>query len=210
MSHNYRVVLFCNLKQSSVLHWYRSYKGAKTKYRQLIEKVKPPFCVRGRNRRKTSYYIGIISTEKNDQSKRTPFTKDELGRNVTMDVPAGQTLMLVQPYWVEEKIYDNQTKKHIYLEELMVILDNIRGMKMVYKLNCHIFVENEGKIIFFSLKNKFDSDRLMDILIQYRVSEFGTDCMFSKDVGSYHRRYLYDHLIKAGYSRSKLYRHYSY
>jgi hypothetical protein len=120
-------------------------------------------------------------------------------------------LLQVEPYWVEEKIWDNQTKKHIYFNDLLKILYKSPGIKMVYTLNSHLFVEGDkSNIRFYSLKNCDDATRLIDLIMQVYLDEGRTDCLFSKDVDNIHRKFLYNHLLNLGYSKNKLYKHYSY
>jgi hypothetical protein len=142
------------------------------------------------------------------QTNRQPaFTKDSIGRNVTMQLKAGQTLMEVRPYWVSEKIYDYQQKKHIDFDMLQDSLDSIFGIKMLYKLNSYLIMETEDLLHFYCLKSVADCRRLIDAIISYRINDGKTDCMYARDVNTLHRKYLYEHLAECGLTRQKLYRH---
>jgi hypothetical protein len=183
----------------------RTLRDAEKKYKKLIGEVKPPFTVEVKNRKKVEYFLGVVDRVKSSQLPA--HTKDKMGRNVTMKLNPGEYLMKLTPYWVEEKIFDNQLKKHITFDTLMEQLDAISGTKMVYKINSHLFVEWEGNLAFYSLKSVSDSLRLINTLIKERLESGRGDCIYARDMNTAHRKFLYEHLKDFGCSRKKIYRH---
>jgi hypothetical protein len=135
--------------------------------------------------------------------------KDSLGRNVTMPVEEGQGILELAFYYWPEKIYDNHQKKRILFEDLMRRLDEIEGLKMIYKLNAHVLVETEEVLDFYSLKYVPDALRLINLIIEKRRGDGINDCLYSRDGDTLHRKYLYQRLTEAGYDIRKLYKHYS-
>jgi hypothetical protein len=205
--HRYQIILFRNRVQCTRLFKCRTLIDARKKYNKLIEEVKPPFHVETKNKKSVEYFVGMVLQEKTD--KQPAHAKDYMGRNVTMQVRPHQTLMELSQYFVPEKIYDNQSKKHIYFDDLMSQLDAIPGLKMVYKLNSHVFVEADQNLRFYSLKNVSDCLRLINVLIEERMKGGRMDCMFARDMNRQHRSYLYQHLANNDHAVSKMKRHYS-
>jgi hypothetical protein len=186
----------------------KTLSGAREKYNKLIQEVKPPFHAEVKNKKRVEFHIGIISNQEKQQSK--VHSRDYMGRNITMNIKPHQSLLSLHPYHVEEKIYDNQKKKHIYFNDLMRQLDDLMGIKMIYKINSHLFVETDATIQFYSLKNIHDCMRLIDALIEQRLRAGKGDCIYSRDVDRVHRKFIYQHLRDNGYNiESKIYRHYS-
>lgn len=204
--HNYYLVLFCNKKQEKVIERVRTLKTAKIKYKKMLEKVKPPFHQERKNGKRVEYFLGLVDNWSKEQ--KIEFTKDYLGRNITMDLRPFQSLVMINPYWVEEKIWDNQRRQRIRFEDIMILLDDMPGLKMIYKLNSHILIETD-EILMFSAKTVLDAMRFINLTIETRISEGKTDCLFSKDVDRIHRQYLYEHLNQYGIDKKKVLKHFT-
>jgi hypothetical protein len=202
--YRYRILLFCNKAQRRIMFRCRTLADAHKKYKKLIKEVKPPFPVEVKNRRKVEYFVGMVDMERTNAAPA--YTKDSMGRNVTMDIKTSQTLMALAPYWLSEKVYDNQLKEHINFDDLMGQLDAIPGTKMVYKIHSHLFIEAGEELRFYSLKSVSDCLRLINTIITERLAEGIGDCLYARDMNTAHRKYLYEHLNKYGCPRKKFYR----
>lgn len=207
MSYNYSIILYCNEKKRRTIYRCRTLKTVRIKYSKLILEGKPLFYVDNRNKKNVEYFLGLISN--NPKVKKVVYTRDQFGRNMTVKIKDHQSLLDLEPYMIEEKIYDNHSKKRITFNTLMVTLSSLSGVKMIYKLNSHIFVENDDTILFYSLKNVSDCERLINLLISERTRLGLSDCIFSRDMDTIHRKYLYEHLMNEGFSIKKLYRHFT-
>jgi hypothetical protein len=62
----------------------------------------------------------------------------------------------------------------------------------------------------FGNKNKFDSDRLFDIVREDLLKRRHGNFIFVKDVNTHQRISLYNLLESKGFKRTELFRHYSY
>jgi hypothetical protein len=76
----------------------------------------------------------------------------------------GFNLIKLKPHKVDEKIFDIQQNKKIFVSEL--ITKYLRGfeIKMVFSLNNKIVIQKDDDFKIFSLKNEGESERLVDCL----------------------------------------------
>jgi RAB protein geranylgeranyltransferase component A len=58
----------------------------------------------------------------------------------------------------------------------------------------------------FSLKNKEDSERFLEVLENYYRDNKRLDAMFVRDVSSAQRKWIYNTLEEKGFSKKRLYR----
>jgi hypothetical protein len=77
---------------------------------------------------------------------------------------------------------------------------------MVSKLNNKVIVQNDDDYKLFTLKNDFDSSRLLDTLSELFMNQKRLDCMFVKDYSTNQRKYLYSILVEKGFPKNYLLR----
>ena len=61
-------------------------------------------------------------------------------------------------------------------------------------------------VSLFSLKDKYESDRLLDILQDYFIENNRMEAIFIKDVSSAQRKWIYNLLGEKGFDKKRLYR----
>ena len=64
----------------------------------------------------------------------------------------------------------------------------------------------ELDVSLFSLKDSYESERLLDVLESYFRDNGRTDAMFVKDVSSAQRKWIYQTLEDKGFDKKRLYR----
>jgi ABC-type ATPase with predicted acetyltransferase domain len=135
------------------------------------------------------------------------YKRDSVGRSVKVTLDNGEREIIeLSPYNLEEQIFDIKNKKRIFFSEFIEKYLPKKNIKMLSKLNHKIIVQNEDKINLFSLKSEVDAERFMSILGSYFLESRRADTLFVRDINTSQRKYLYDLLINAGYSKQTLYR----
>ena len=153
----------------------------------------------------SKYEIAIL--EKVSGTFLPVFLKDELGRNIKVDLEDNDfSIKKINLYHVEEFILDISLNKKINSNEFIKLYLNPSGFKLISKLNNKIVVQNDDKFNLFTLKNDYDSSRFIDSISDFFMEQKRFDCMFVKDYSNAQRKYLYNLLIENGFSKSYLQR----
>ena len=207
----YFIVVFCNKKRVKILH--RSMKkNTIYDYWHEFKTQKPPRFLKlqvGKRNTKAIYELGLIFPN-NRWSKQT-FIKDELGRNTEALMEDGKMrIKELVPYWAEELIYDFDSKKRIRYHEMMGIISPVTEISQIFTLNNKLILQVENDIKMFGNKNMEDTERLFELVREDLLKSRHGNFIFVKDVTTHQRKLLYDMLVKKGYKRSELFRHYSY
>lgn len=135
------------------------------------------------------------------------YITDEMGRNIKVDLDDSDfTIINIQPYNIEELIYDLQLNKKIPISEFINIYLDSTSIKLISSLNNKIIVQSDDKFNLFSLKTNLESHRLIDCLSTHLRSIGKTNFIFVKDFDSSQRAYLYSVLESNGYDKKMLYR----
>ena len=195
----YFVILFCN--KNTIYDAWHEYKTER----------KPPFVKiqGGKRRQKLNYELGLIFP--NNKWSKPTYIRDELGRNVeALMVDEKFRIKELIPYWEEEKIYDLETKKRIRYHEMMEIILEVDDIAQIFTLNNKMFLQVEDKIRMFGNKNIHDANRLFEIVKKDLIKRGKGNFIFVKDITTQQRSKLYEMLVKKGYKKSELFRHYSY
>jgi hypothetical protein len=206
-SENYLIVLFKNKRKKKIINKFKTYKRAKEFYNKLISESNDViFDKQYENGVKSKYEIAIL--EKKTEKVSPVFIRDELGRNIKLELEDDEYMInKLNNYSEEELILEYSTSKKITTQVFIKKYLNPSGFKMISKLNNKIILQNDDKISLFTLKNDEDSSRFIDCLIDYFKSNKRFDCIFVKDYSTLQRKYLYELLINYGYPKSYLFRH---
>jgi hypothetical protein len=207
----YLVVLFCNNKRHKIL--YRCNKRSTiNKYWEKIKNDVPPKFVKlqgGKRDKVLNYEVGLIYPFR--KLSKTIWKKDELGRsNKVIFESETYSLKALIPYWEEELIYDYTNKKRIKYDQLVDIILTYTSLTQIFILNNKLFVQNDNDVRLFSNKNINDAERLLVTLRTDLIRQNKGNFLFIKDINTRQRKNLYDMLIEKGFSRTELFRHYSY
>jgi hypothetical protein len=202
----YLIVLFKNKEKKKIIKKFKTLKRAEKFYQEKLKiSSEVLFHREYENGVKCDFELSIVSDTPLNNDKI--FIKDEFGRQVRVEMEtSGFEIIKIRPYKVEELILDHSTGKKYTLIEFIKKFLNKSGYKMVSKLNNKIIVQNDDLINLFTLKNIYDSDRLIDVLRSYCLNEKKTDCIFVKDTSTAQRKYLYNFLLEKGYSKEYLFR----
>ena len=205
MKKKYFILLFVNGKKKKVIHTLNNFRLINAKYNKLLKQKKPYFTCKFLKKKECVMELGLLV---NGETNKPVFKKDNLGRNITVNIDGDYSFLDIKPYWVEEKIYDHQVKKRITFDFLLSNYIPRADFKQVFTLNNKLIVQNNEKYYLFSLKNVSDSKRLMDA-ISRKFSEKGrVDAIFVNDYSTTQRKQLYNKLEKEGFDRKFLYKHF--
>jgi hypothetical protein len=203
---NYLIVLFKNKVKKKIIKKFKTSNRANNFYESLLETSNNViFDKQYENGFISKYEIAIL--EKVSGTFLPVFLKDELGRNIKVDLEDNDfSIKKINLYHVEEFILDISLNKKINSNEFIKLYLNPSGFKLISKLNNKIVVQNDDKFNLFTLKNDYDSSRFIDSISEFFMEQKRFDCMFVKDYSNAQRKYLYNLLIENGFSKSYLQR----
>ena len=203
---NYLIVLFKNKKQRKIINKFNTFNRAKDFFKRKIrESESIIFEKLIENGLPVEHELAIVGIKNNKHS--VLYKRDSVGRSVKVTLDNGEREIIeLSPYNLEEQIFDIKNKKRIFFSEFIEKYLPKKNIKMLSKLNHKIIVQNEDKINLFSLKSEVDAERFMSILGSYFLESRRADTLFVRDINTSQRKYLYDLLINAGYSKQTLYR----
>ena len=152
-----------------------------------------------------NYEIGLLTNTTNVQ--KSLFITDDLGRNNPVNLENPNYVFLdLKKYSVEETIFDWQTQNKISFDELVSVYCNNIELKNIFTLHNKICIQLDSDISLFSLKDKTDSERLLNVIEEYFYNNKRLDAIFVRDVSSAQRKWLYNLLVQKGYDKKRLYR----
>ena len=135
------------------------------------------------------------------------FITDEMGRNNPVNLENPEYVFLeIKKYKIEETIYDWQTKEKITLYQLVEKYCKTKDLKNIFTLNNKICIQIDENIYAFSLKDKFESDRLLESVQNYFIKNSRTDAIFVRDISIAQRKWIYKMLEDKGFDKKRLYR----
>jgi hypothetical protein len=197
----FKIILFKNNKKKKVLKTFKTEKKANDFFNKLIEvSEKVKFREEFNSGSEVEYNLGIIGDK---VILENIFYKDELGRTIYINPRVGDKyIQNIKNYNKEELIFDFQTKRKISYDTLVKTYFKNSEVYLISKLNNKIVVQNQTVINIFSLKNEYDSSRIIDILQKDLVGK----SIVSKDTNTIHRKYIYSLLVEKGFKKDYLYR----
>ena len=209
----YQIILFCNKERKKLFYQTISITSIRDLWYELKTEKKPRYVKEfgGKRNQKLDFELALIYPDNRWAKNKTVTKRDEFGRLIDVGVDLkGYRLKEMIPYWMEEKVYDHDSKKHIRYHELFEIFEQVREIAQVFTLNAKLFLQIEDRVRMFGNKNLNDSDRLFDLLREDLLNSGKGNFIFVKDITTSQRKTLYDLLEKKGYKRRELFRHYSY
>jgi hypothetical protein len=205
MSKEYLIVLFKNKKKKKIIKSYNKKNLAENFFKDLLKSNSEiVFDKRIENATQVDYQIGLLS--KNDKTLRNIFFTDDLGRNIMAELENEDYVFLnISNYKMEEKLFDWQQQKKISFGEFISTYC-IGDLKSIYTLNNKICVQKDQDISIFSLKDIDESYRFLDILQNYYYTNSRYDAIFTKDISTAQRKWIYNILEEKGFDKKRLYR----
>lgn len=205
MSNNFLVVLFKNRKRKKIIKRFSTQKRAYNYFNSLIKNNEVEFDKKIENATEVHYELGLVTSTTNVQ--KSLFITDEMGRNNPVNLENPEYVFLeIKKYKIEETIYDWQTKEKITLYQLVEKYCKTKDLKNIFTLNNKICIQIDENIYAFSLKDKFESDRLLESLQNYFIKNSRTDAIFVRDISIAQRKWIYKMLEDKGFDKKRLYR----
>lgn len=198
--------MFKNNKKKKLIKTYNTEISATKKFKHLIQKNKDViFHKEVENAEDCEFYLSIITNQTKIQ--KSLFITDDLGRNKPVFIENPEYVFLdIKEYKVEETIYDWSTNTKITFLDLIEKYCNKKDLKSIFTLNNKLCIQIDENINLFSLKNKSDSERLLQVMEKYFMDNSRSDAFFVRDISSAQRKWTYKLLEDKGYDKNKLYR----
>lgn len=209
----YFIILYLNGKKKKVLHKSAKRSTIMDYWAEFKTQRKPQYCaeIRGRKRTRLNFELFLVYPMNRWATTNVAYKKDELGRNIKVSLDNSKfRVKEILPWWEEERVYDFEQKKHIHFHEMMFKISMVEDICQIFTLNNKIFVQIENDVKVFGNKNLHDANRLFELVKSDLHKRKRKNFIFIKDVTTYQRKLLYDFLITKGFSRTELFRHYSY
>ena len=206
---NYLIVLFKNKERKKIIKSFKTYENAKKFYdSKIIDNKDIRFNTLFENGKSCTFEIGLL--EKNSKNFDSYFIKDDLGRQIKVELDSSDhTILSISEFLLEELIYDIQTLTKISFDQFVKKYLPKEGLKLVSKINNKIVVQNDDNFNCFSLKSVNESGRFLEVLGNFLQSKNRMDCILVPDSSKSQKKYIYDILEKGGIPKSKLYRTYT-
>jgi|694.fasta_scaffold70645_4 hypothetical protein len=205
MDKKYIIVLFKNKKKRKIIKGYNTEKRAKKFFNEKVKSNDIKFPMLYENAEKVEYEIGLLTNQSKIQ--KTLYTIDELGRNQIVNIEDPDFIFLdIKKYDLEEKIYDWQTEEKITYDYFYKKYLPSKELKSIFTVHNKIIIQINEDFNVFSLKNNFDSVRLLETLQEDFVNTGRMDGIFVRDTSTTQRKWIYNVLVENGFDKQRLYR----
>ena len=205
MDKKYIIVLFKNKKKRKIIKGYNTEKRAQKFFNEKVKSNTIKFPMIFENAEKVDYELGLLTNQSKIQ--KTLYTIDELGRNQIVNIENPDFIFLdIKKYDLEEKIYDWQTEEKITYDYFYKKYLSPKELKNIFTVHNKIVIQIDEEFNVFSLKNNFDSVRLLDTLQEDFVNSGRMDGIFVRDTSTTQRKWIYSVLVERGYDKNRLYR----
>jgi hypothetical protein len=206
----YMIVLFRNKQVIKVFHNTMRKGDITDKWHELKTETPPVFPRLENNRGKDRIYELALIYPQDKRSKPT-YNRDSLGRNFEVKIESKKhRVKEIIPYWMEETIYDYNTKKRLKYHQFIDLFTSVTEIAQIFKLNNKLVLQIDDTLRMFGNKNNKDCERLFDLLRSDLLEKKHGNFIYVKDVSTVQRMRLYKMLVEHGFNRKTLYRHYSY
>lgn len=198
--------MFNNKEKKKIIKRFYKEKNAIKKFETLMSNNNNIiFEKKIQNTNEVNYELGLLTN--NSKIQKSLFITDEMGRNniVNLDDP-DYIFLKIKKYKIEEKIFDWQKKIKITFNEFILNYCNNFDLKNIFTLNNKLCLQVEYDVFIFSLKDKSESKRFLDVIEYYFIDNKRFDGIFVKDTSITQRKWLYDVLETKGFDKKKLYR----
>lgn len=206
MENKFLIVLFKNKQKRKIIKCYSKESNAKNKFLDLVNKNKNVLFEKViENATLCEYELGLLTNTTNIQ--KSLFITDDIGRNLPVNLENPDYVFLdIKKFKIEETIFDWQKQKKITVNEMVKTYCSDKDLKSIYTLNNKLCVQKDLDVFIFSLKDKFESERLLDVLQTYFMDNSRSDAFFVKDISTTQRKWLYELLETKGFDKKRLYR----
>jgi hypothetical protein len=201
----YLIVLFKNKERKKIIKGFKTLERAQIFFDKKIKDSNFIFDKKIENGRDCTFELGLL--EKNSKNFDLYFKKDELGRQIKIDLDdPDYKIMKIEDYKVEELLYDILKNKKLNFNTFLKEYLPKTSLKLISKLNNKIIVQEDEKLNLFSTKSDSDCLRFIKILEGYMVEKKRTDCLIVVDSSISQKKYLYNLLDSKGIPKKVLYK----
>jgi hypothetical protein len=206
MNGNYLIVLFKNKKKRKIIKSYTNKSNALKKYNDMINSNDDIIFEKIiENATPSDYELALLTNQTKIQ--KSLFITDTLGRNNPVNLENPDYVFLeIKRYKVEETIFDWQTQSKISFNEFIKNYCSGSELKSIFTLHNKLCIQIDLDVSLFSLKDKDESDRFIDVLQSYFMDNGRNDAIFVKDVSLPQRKWIYSLLVDKGFDKKRLYR----
>jgi hypothetical protein len=202
---NYLIVLFKNKERKRIIKKFVTKGRAETFFNKLINENKITFDKQIENGSSCFFEIGLL--EKNSENFEKYYIKDDLGRNVLVDLDSNDyKILTISKYKLEELIFDIQTEKKLSLSDFIKKYLPKEGMKLLSKLNNKVILQKDDDLKLFSLKSEVDAERFLKCISETFLERKRFDCLVVPDSSTPQKKYLYNLLESKGIDKKILYK----
>lgn len=203
---NYSIIIFKNKKKQKTIKSFVTVKRCLDHYNNLINDNNVNFEIKYENSKPVEYEISIIS--KLDNQQNSLFSVDELGRNFEVKLLNDEyNILRLDPYMLEEKVFDYQTKRKLYFNELIKTYVTGSTLLNIFSLNNKLFIQENEDYSCFVLKNPEDAERLL-FTLQEVLMKLGKSCLYMNYTNPVDKKRVYKELNNYGFKKTFLYRNY--
>lgn len=201
----YLVVLFKNKERKRIIKKFKTRERAIEFFNKKIKDNNIVFDKKVENGWSCEFELGLL--EKDSKNFDLYFVKDDMGRNVKVDLDDPEyKIVSISNYKVEEFLFDIKKNKRISFEYFMKTYLPRGTVRLVSKLNNKIIIQDDDDVNLFSLKSDDDCFRFLTILESYLTDLKRIDCIIVSDSTKEQKKYLYDILESKGISKTMLYK----
>jgi len=203
---NYSIIIFKNKKKQKTIKNFVTVNRCLDHYNNLINDNNVNFEIKYENSKPVEYEISIIS--KLDNQQNSLFSVDELGRNFEVKLLNDEyNILRLDPYMLEEKVFDYQTKRKLYFSELIKTYITGSTLLNIFSLNNKLFIQENEDYNCFVLKNPEDAERLL-FTLQEVLMKLGKSCLYMNYTNPVDKKRVYKELSNYGFKKTFLYRNY--
>lgn len=206
MKDNYLIVLFKNKKKRKIIKSYLTKSTAINKFNNMLLKNNDVYFEKViENATSSNYELGLLTNQTKIQ--QSLFLTDELGRNTPVNLENPEYVFLdIKKYKMEETIFDWQTQNKITFMGLIKKYCKSNELKSIFTLHNKLCIQINEDVSLFSLKDKDESDRLLEVIQDYFIGNSRLDAIFVRDISSAQRKWIYSLLVGKGFDKKRLYR----
>jgi len=206
MKGNYLIVLFKNKKKRKFIKSYLTKNTAINKFNDMLLKNNDVYFEKViENACSTNYELGLLTNKTKIQ--QSLFLTDEMGRNTPVNLENPEYVFLdIKKYKIEETIFDWQTQNKITFMGLIKKYCKSNELKSIFTLHNKLCIQINEDVSLFSLKDKNESDRLLEVIQDYFIDNSRLDAIFVRDISSAQRKWIYSLLEGKGFDKKRLYR----
>jgi hypothetical protein len=206
MKGDYLIVLFKNKKKRKIIKSYLTKSTAINKFNNMLLKNNDVYFEKViENATSSNYELGLLTNQTKIQ--QSLFLTDELGRNTPVNLENPEYVFLdIKKYKMEETIFDWQTQNKITFMGLIKKYCKSNELKSIFTLHNKLCIQINEDVSLFSLKDKDESDRLLEVIQDYFIGNSRLDAIFVRDISSAQRKWIYSLLVGKGFDKKRLYR----